>query len=617
MSTLLVTSGHHVGRRFALGELTRIGRAPDNEIVLPENAVSRYHAEIERRHGNYFVSDLDSKNGVFVNEVRRDNFRLHRGDRVTVGDTTLVFEAPQELKTARFTNTLIHLDPELEETMRAMDRRPAAETAMEETTALVLKLAEIFDAADADLPSMLDHILRRLLDMIGATVGSILLRGRDNEIVPLAAVCKGDELHLNLESVRLTLAEGKSILTASLAGPGGGAPTRRPRKAMIVPMFEREKVFGALHVERPEGSDFALRDITLLQGLARLVAGSMRQAIKLEQLAQARSGDDETLLGVSPAMAAVRDQIARAAPTDTTVLLTGETGTGKELTAHSVHMQSARAAGPFVPINCAAIPDTLIESELFGYEKGAFTGADAMKRGKVEMADRGTLFLDEIGEMSPDVQPKLLRFLEERIFYRVGGIRPIQVDVRIIAATNRDLTEAVKSGRFRDDLLYRLNVLQIQLPPLRDRREDIRPLIDHFAPKLSASTGRSFLGIDDRAWLALERYAWPGNVRELMQSIERALILADDGLLRAEHFQIHAPLEVEDSTGTHPDYAEDTPTGRPSRSPAPPTLAEVERQAIVRALRFCKGNKIRAAEVLQIHRNTLRKKIKEFDLKDS
>ncbi len=618
MSSLLATSGHHVGRRFPLGQITKVGRAPDNDIVLPDNLVSRYHVQIERNASSFVVSDLGSKNGVLINDRREIDYRLRRGDQIRVGETVLVFEAPQELKTARFTNTLIHLNPEQDETMRVVDRSPAPEGESGEATALILKLAQIFETASSELPDLLKKILGHLVELFGATAGSILMRGRTGEIAPLTAFAQGDELHINRDAIQMVLEEGKAVLTASFFTSAESRTSRRPRKAMIVPMFERENPYGAIHLERPEGSDYVLKDISFLQALSRLVSGPIRQAIRIDQLGEDRQGAARNVLGTSPEIQRVRDQIEKVAPNDSTVLLTGETGTGKELVARAIHDKSTRTGGPFIAINCAAIPGALMESELFGYEKGAFTGADRMKRGKIEMADGGTLFLDEIGELEINLQPKLLRFLEERIFYRVGGVRPIQTDVRILTATNRNLEEAVTQGKFRQDLFYRLNVLAIPLPPLRRRREDIRLIVEHFANEIAARLGKPYLGVDDLTWVQLENYRWPGNVRELLQSLERALILSDSGRLESAHFQIH-------STANEPDTTTATQTGHSSihiegitqhdlRS-TPSTLAEVEKRAIIRALRHADGNKVRAAEILDIHRNTLRKKMQEYGIK--
>lgn len=620
MSSLLATSGHQIGRRFPLREVTRIGRAPENDIVLHGNLVSRFHAEIVRSGAGFVISDLDSKNGIFINERPEKQWRLKRGDRIGVGENTLIFNAPQELKTARFTNTLIHLDPDQDETMRVIDRPPPSEEdSGGEATALILKLAQIFDSSSDDLPEVLQTMLGHLLELFGATAGSILLRSRDGAVVPLTAVADGNELHLSRSASRAALVQGNAVLTSSLfMKEGENQPASRARRAMIVPMFDREEVFGAIHLERPEGSDYSLKDIQFLRALSRLVSGAVRQAIRIDQLGQAGTNAQTAILGESPAMKDVRASVKRVATTDTPVLITGETGTGKELIARAIHDQSGRAGNAFIAINCAAVPHQLLESEFFGHERGAFTGADAMKRGKFEIADNGTLFLDEIGEMAVDLQPKLLRFLEEQIYYRVGGVRPIQTDVRIIAATNRELEGAIAEGLFRNDLFYRLNVMNIPMPPLRKRKEDIPVLINEYAPKLAARLGKPFVRIDSRTWSALENYSWPGNVRELLQSLERAFILSDDGILTEEHFQIPAVEEHDIPTGTVD--AQTPTTGRAAPGAAkerevPPTLAEVEKIAIMRALQYAKGNRNNAAELLGVHRNTLRNKMKDYGIK--
>ena len=239
----------------------------------------------------------------------------------------------------------------------------------------------------------------------------------------------------------------------------------------------------------------------------------------------------EQIIGNSPALEAVLEQVERVAPTGSTVLIQGETGTGKELVAHAIHNISSRCGRPFVRLNCAAIPLDLLESELFGHEKGAFTGAIAQKIGRFELADKGTLFLDEVGDIPPALQPKLLRILQEQEFERLGSARTHQVDVRLVAATNRDLAEMVKRGEFRSDLYYRLNVFPVPLPPLRARREDIPALVTHFAEILGERMGREIEHIPSETMSALSSYHWPGNIRELQNLIERAVILSNDGVL--------------------------------------------------------------------------------------
>ncbi len=297
----------------------------------------------------------------------------------------------------------------------------------------------------------------------------------------------------------------------------------------------------------------------------------------------------EGVIGESPKMREVMEVVSLVARTDATVLIYGESGTGKELLARSIHFQSDRADRPFVVVNCGAIAETLLESELFGHEKGAFTGAHARKLGKFEIADGGTLFLDEIGEMSPTMQVKLLRVLQEKTFERVGGVNPINVDVRIIAATNRNLKEMVQEGTFREDLYYRLNVVPIKLPPLRERREDIPLLCDFLIKKHAEKLHKKVKGITPQALRMLKRYHWPGNVRELDNVIERAVILTKDEMIKAEDIWIFdAPREVRLKT-----------------------LREMEEEYIRKVLEYVEFDKEKAALVLDISQEELEQKLRK------
>ena len=297
------------------------------------------------------------------------------------------------------------------------------------------------------------------------------------------------------------------------------------------------------------------------------------------------------MIGTGAAMRNVFNTVEKAAHTDATVLVLGESGTGKELIAKAIHSLGVRHAGPFVDVNCAAIPATLIESELFGHERGAFTGAHASRKGRIEASARGTLFLDEIAEMPLELQPKLLRFLQERTIYRVGGNEPVNVDTRIVAATNRDLDAEVGDGRFREDLFYRLAVVRIEMPALRDRLEDIRPLATHFLSR----RGRSAADLTDEAVSMLEAYGWPGNVRELENVIEQAVFQSGDGPVRAEHL----PRAVVTGRGAA------VPEDAPAPAPTDLNLASNERRLIEEALQKASGNKSKAAELLGISRRKL------------
>jgi DNA-binding NtrC family response regulator len=310
-----------------------------------------------------------------------------------------------------------------------------------------------------------------------------------------------------------------------------------------------------------------------------------------------------TLIGSSPEMRKLYQIIEQAAPTSASVLIMGESGTGKELVAQTIHHLSPRAAFPFVAINCAAIPETLLESEIFGHEKGAFTGAADRRAGCFELADHGTLFLDEIGEMTPATQVKLLRVLQERTFRRLGGRQEQSVDVRVIAATNIDPAEAVQKGRLREDLYYRLNVFAMKLPTLRDRKEDLPLLIQAFINEFNARNQRSIAGVDHSAMRILEHYEWPGNVRELRNVIERATILAPGPFIEITHL----PPVV-----TH----EPGPTAQAQVALGPgTTVEEAERRLIMMTLQHTRDNKTRAAEILGISLKTLHNKLNKLRLR--
>ncbi len=308
------------------------------------------------------------------------------------------------------------------------------------------------------------------------------------------------------------------------------------------------------------------------------------------------------LIGASPGMRKVYRVVEQAAPTSASVLIYGESGTGKELVAQSIHQLSPRGTAPFVAINCAAIPETLLESEIFGHEKGAFTGAAERRQGCFELADRGTIFLDEIAEMTPSTQVKLLRVLQERSFRRLGGRQEQKVDVRVIAATNLDPSEAVRRGKLREDLYYRLNVFALNLPPLRDRKDDLPLLVQSFLAEFNARNGKSIAAVNNDAMRILDGYGWPGNVRELRNVIERATILADSQFIEPRHLPAALVQAGE--------------AARPSLALAPgTTVEEAERRLIQMTLEHTRDNKTRAAEILGISLKTLHNKLNKLKLR--
>lgn len=374
-----------------------------------------------------------------------------------------------------------------------------------------------------------------------------------------------------------------------------------PRTRIIL-LFEVAKLERALDGIR-QGAYFYLPNNCLPSDVAMVVHKAMRS------LAHEATADDyeqalfEEMAGGSPAMKRVVDIVSKVAPTDSTVLLLGESGTGKELLANTIHRLSPRRDMPFIAINCAALPEQLLESEMFGHVKGAFTGADADKRGLFEEADGGTIFLDEIGDMALVTQAKLLRVLQNGEIRAVGSSKPKRVDVRVIAATNRDLEKAVAQMSFREDLYFRLNVIQIRIPPLRDRLEALPRLVAHFVGRANAQFNKSVTGLDERAQALLRNYHYPGNIRELQSIIQHAVIMSDSNLIRADDL----PEQVR--SGTKPRLA------LPNYSAESiPSITEMEAQLIRTALDRLNGNQTEAAKRLGVSRSTLWRKMKEYGI---
>ncbi len=492
--------------------------------------------------------------------------------------------------------------------------------------ASALDVREVFDQVSA--------IARRVLPHDKMTLGLLSDDRRENRLWAVA----GDrswapETYPIPESERAQMELGFQIV--------GDADTDLPpdssrraillgaglRSSLRVPVRLEGKIVGALSFHATATGRYGEGDVELAGRVADQVAlafshqrlaeeakraeEARREAARLEARVQALSDELESrdgfgrIVGASPAWRAVLVHASKVAPTETTVLLTGDSGTGKEVVARAVHRASVRSAGPFVALNCAALPEQLLESELFGYEKGAFTGAYASRPGRLEQAAEGTLFLDEVGETSPFVQAKLLRVLEAREFQRLGGAKVLQADVRLVAATNRDLHAAIARGDFREDLFYRLSVFEIHLPPLRDRPEDILLLTERFLDDLSRNVGRPAPGVSRGARELLLAYSWPGNVRELRNALERAVILSEGGLVQAEHL----PISVSRNGAARVDSA-----AAVELPPGGLDLDELEKSLVAQALERAKNNRSRAAKLLGLTRAQLYTRLERYGL---
>lgn len=480
---------------------------------------------------------------------------------------------------------------------------------------LLHRLSRLLAGSD-DLKQVLDAALKLLASELGLARAAITLVSPRSGQIRIEAACGLNAAQRRLgeyapgEGITGTvIAAGQPMCVADVSREPLFLNRTQARSGcegrlsfLCVPIILAGQAVGALAVDILNSEETALsEELKLLEIVAAMLAQTARES--QERMGEAPSANKRPpgFIGSSEAMLQVYDQIAIVAPSATTVLLQGESGTGKELAAHAIHAASSRAHGPFISLNCAALPENLIESELFGHERGAFTGATQMRKGRFELASGGTLFLDEVGELSPLVQVKLLRILQERSFERLGGMHTVRADVRLITATNRNLAKMVEDGSFRRDLFYRLNVFPIYLPPLRGRSEDILPLAAHFLDKFGQANGKRNLRISLAAMQLLERYAWPGNIRELQNTMERAALLTGHGnMVLPQHLSL-APEE---------------------QSPAAPAdyrslgdeLALVERERLEGALIASRGNIREAAGRLGLTQRVMGLRMKKHNL---
>jgi DNA-binding NtrC family response regulator len=432
-----------------------------------------------------------------------------------------------------------------------------------------------------------------------ASLGQIL--GEDGYEVILAA--DGEE------AIRLVAQESPDILLTDLRMPGmdGHELLTRVRQGYpdvsVVIMTAHGTIRSAVQALQEGAEDYLTKpiDVEELEHLIDQIS-KKKELLAERQVLRERLDEKyrfENIIGRSPAMLEVFRMVEQVAPTQASILIGGESGTGKELIAQAIHQRSPRRDAPFVKVSCAALPETLLESELFGHERGSFTGAVARRAGRFELAAGGTIFLDEVGDIPPGMQVKLLRFLQERQFERVGGNRTLTVDVRVIAATHRDLPALIRDGKFREDLYYRMNVIEIVLPPLRERTQDIPLLVDFFLHKYAAANGKQVEGLTDETLAALLAYHWPGNVRELEHAIERAVILARAPHLELSLFPVLPKIEP-------------APKKTPGLVIPGASLEEIERHAIQRTLEAVGGSTARAAAILKISPRTIQYKVKRY-----
>jgi transcriptional regulator with GAF, ATPase, and Fis domain len=622
---LLALSGPLAGRAFPLdAEPLTIGRQSSNRLQVPDLAVSRFHCRLDPMAGGFRLRDLESRRGTFVNGVPVGERLLDNGDLVTLGRSLFVFHTGEEGERTPAPGldggvpsieTTLHL-PAGEALYAQPPERLGERAAADRSGRIARDLRTLLDIAAA-LQSLRStaELARRLLELTLAAVpgerAALVLadRGEGNEeLFTIDRQGRSAAFPVPRTVVRRVLEERVALLAEDAAGLGDAASVREAhlRSLLAAPVLHLDRPVGVLYVDSAEpGTRFDGGHLELAAAVAGVAGAPLATARRIEWLEEENrrlaAAFDSDLVGESPRMREVYRLLRRAAATDATVLLRGESGTGKELAARALHAASPRAGRPFVAVNCATFSETLLESELFGHERGAFTGAVARKAGKVEVADTGTLFLDEVGEIPLTLQAKLLRFLQEREFERLGNPRPLRADVRVVAATHRDLERMIREGTFREDLYYRLSVIPLHLPPLRERREDIPLLASHFAALTSRRLGRPTAGFTPEARACLLRHPWPGNVRELANAVERAIVLGDDDLIRPEDLP-ETLLEAGPPPGAAgARYHEG--------------VAAAKRRLVQEALTEARGNVTRTAALLGLHPNYLHRLLSSLGLR--
>jgi transcriptional regulator with GAF, ATPase, and Fis domain len=639
---LVTPDGKRAERVVATSPFT-IGRSRDNGLPVAEIRASRRHCRVETANGRWFVVDEDSSNGTLLNGKLVRRALLSPGDLIEIGKTRIFFEEVDEEVVG---HTTARLDEDGEERV---------------DEANLLRLQRTARALNSELdPSKLfDMIVDHAIDIVKAERGFLLLRGADGSFDFAASrnfagdSVAGSELEISRSLANRAIADGEAICAVNCAEDERFRDVQSIsllglRSVLCIPMRDRDAVIGAIYLDnRLARRAFGNEDMRMLEALADHAAVAVRnarlfaaaqdsrkeleesrqrvealnerlevivrgQGMELEQLRDAFRAREtlgtkyeyHEIIGKSPAVLMMLKLLDRVVDSEVPVHIYGESGTGKELVARAIHVHGPRTKNTFVSENCAALTETLLESELFGYVKGAFTGAEKDKKGLFEQAHKGTLFLDEVGDMSPGMQRKLLRVLQEGEVRPVGGVNPIRVDVRILSASNRDLSSMVEDGSFREDLFYRLRVLHIRMPPLRERKEDIPLLASHFLDREAKRMGGKPRRLAPGVIEMLCAYDWPGNVRELENEVLRMVALSGEVVetdVLSEQIRGHVPKGL--------------PVGSPDEVRDLNVLIEtVEVNEIRKALRLAENNKTRAADLLRISRFALQRKLEKYGI---
>lgn len=607
--SLVVLNGAQSGNTLRLDEdpgIVTLGRHISNDLQLDDDRASRMHARLTRRGKRWHLEDCGSLNGTHVNSQPVEQTLLEPGDLIRVGDRIVLFVDDEsqghstDVQTAVFrATTMAGKYPGSNGSGSLVEQSVSESISVVRDSAVLCRLANLLHQ-HTDAEVLIRSAIDALVDGIDADVVTVWLVAADGRLRSAGSFGEPQEAHL---LASLAVEKDKAILIDDPENSDEDSVTDSPASigmALAVPIPGPQSCRGAIECHRTrKRGPFVRSDLdfsVVVAHQAGLALENLEHRERLE-LANAelrrRLSSQNRLIGSSSAMKHVLDQIGRVGPAGSTVLILGESGTGKELVARSLHDMSRHSAGPYVTVNCAAFSESLLESELFGHEVGAFTGADRRYVGQFERSHRGTIFLDEVGEMSLACQAKLLRVLEGHPFQRLGGDEEIRVDVRLIAATHRNLPEMIEEKKFREDLYYRLRVIDIEMPLLHDRGDDVIELASIFVDMFSGQMGRGPLRLSDEAMNVLRSYHWPGNVRELKNAVERAVVLGQGEEVQSADFGL--PI----ATQTRPTHGEMI------------TLKEAELRHIQYVLERCNGNKTQACRILGIGRATLYSKLEE------
>jgi transcriptional regulator with GAF, ATPase, and Fis domain len=623
---LLVLSGPLGKSEFRFSAPVSIGRDASNPICIDDPAVSPLHCKIARQNENFLLTDQDTPSGTFVNGIPVKQRVLAPGDHIAVGSSLFLFEmdgavgaaiSPVQLDDASPASgqeqqlrhdELLYLHPE---SLAALPQSARLDRAL----ITLLKISTAIGSI-RDVESLQWQLLGMIFDVIPAERGAILLV--NDSAAEISSPVAWDRVsgpdhpvHVSHSLVRRVVKDGIAILDNEACVPDSpsGELASAVRSLLCVPLAVADRAFGIIYLDSANPSAaFTKDDLQLLAAIAGLAAIAIENARQFERLGsenqrlRAEISLQHDMVGQSPRMRQVYQFIEKVAPSDSTVLIHGESGTGKELAARAIHKNSPRKDQPFMALNCAALTETLLESELFGHEKGAFTSAICQKKGLLEVAEGGSVFLDEVGELSLTLQAKLLRVLQEREFVRVGGTRPIKLNVRFLAATNKDLQKAVREDAFRTDLFHRLNVISFTLPALREHPDDIPLLAEYFAARYAKRCNRDVKGISAEARACLAQYDWPGNIRELENAMERAVVIGSSSFILPEDLpETLLESSPASAAGAPAEYHD--------------AVRNLKKQLILTAFEQSGGSITEAAKLLGLNPNYLHRLIRNLDLR--